>query len=141
MTNSAVDRSGRTRRPAGIRSLRLGYTRVSFVPDGDVRLPPRGWLPDTTDEVWAEHPEYLNRWLLLGGLLLAVVVAIASRIRRWRTPAALGLLAVVVLLVLADGHAARADAVALRIVASGHCDEPMAYNVSYGWFDWSPLGP
>jgi glyoxylase-like metal-dependent hydrolase (beta-lactamase superfamily II) len=52
----------------------LGDTRVSYVPDGDVRLPPRGWLPDTTDEVWSTHPEYLDRSAHLvasiGGLLV-----------------------------------------------------------------------
>ncbi len=58
--NSAVDQSKRLRRPAGIRSVWLGDTRVSFVPDGDVRLPPRGWLRATTDEVWAGHPDYLD---------------------------------------------------------------------------------
>jgi glyoxylase-like metal-dependent hydrolase (beta-lactamase superfamily II) len=50
----------RLRRPAGIRSLSVGDTRVSYVPDGAVQLIPRAWLPDTTDEVWAEHPEYLD---------------------------------------------------------------------------------
>ncbi|WP_430381177.1 hypothetical protein [Streptomyces actuosus] len=58
MTNLAVDdETARLRRPAGIRSIRLGTTKVSFVPDGVVLLPPRGWLPDTTDEVWRAHPE------------------------------------------------------------------------------------
>jgi hypothetical protein len=65
VTNSAVDQSERLRRPAGIRSVWLGDTRVSFVPDGNVRLPPRGWLPDTTDEVWAGHPDYLDASALL----------------------------------------------------------------------------
>lgn len=51
---------GRLNRPAGIRSLWLGDTKVSYVPDGDVRLRPRPLLPDTTDEVWAAHPEYLD---------------------------------------------------------------------------------
>ncbi|MEU6233940.1 MBL fold metallo-hydrolase [Kitasatospora sp. NPDC047058] len=50
----------RLRRPAGIRSIRLGDTKVSYVPDGDVRLRPLQLLPDTTDEVWAAHPEYLD---------------------------------------------------------------------------------
>ncbi|TDD41678.1 MBL fold metallo-hydrolase [Nonomuraea terrae] len=71
MTN---DQRERLRRPAGIRSVRLGETKVSFVPDGVVRLPPRGWLPDTTDEVWAAHPEYLDAsghlMASLGGLLV-----------------------------------------------------------------------
>lgn len=74
MTSSAVDRGERLRRPSTIRSMWLGDTRVSYVPDGDVRLPPRGWLPDTTDGVWAAHPEYLDRSAQLvasiGGLLV-----------------------------------------------------------------------
>jgi glyoxylase-like metal-dependent hydrolase (beta-lactamase superfamily II) len=64
----------RLRRPAGIRSLSLGDTTVSYVPDGAVQLDPRAWLPDTTDEVWAEHPEYLddsgNLVASIGGLLV-----------------------------------------------------------------------
>ncbi|GAA4069304.1 MBL fold metallo-hydrolase [Actinomadura miaoliensis] len=60
MATSVVDHDERLRRPAGIRSVRLGDTRVSFVPDGAVQLPPRGWLPDTTDEVWTAHPDYLD---------------------------------------------------------------------------------
>ncbi|MEU6041556.1 MBL fold metallo-hydrolase [Actinomadura sp. NPDC047616] len=60
MATSVVDHDERLRRPAGIRSLRLGDTTVSFVPDGAVQLPPRGWLPDTTDEVWTAHPDYLD---------------------------------------------------------------------------------
>ena len=74
MENFAVDQDERLRRPAGIRSVWLGDTRVSFVPDGAVRLPPRGWLPDTTDEVWATHPAYLdatgNLVASIGGLLV-----------------------------------------------------------------------
>ncbi|MFD6917574.1 MBL fold metallo-hydrolase [Streptomyces virginiae] len=50
----------RLRRPAGIRSIRLGDTKVSYVPDGDVRLRPLQLLQDSTDEVWAAHPEYLD---------------------------------------------------------------------------------
>jgi glyoxylase-like metal-dependent hydrolase (beta-lactamase superfamily II) len=74
MTNPADDRDERLRRPAGIHSLSLGDTRVSFVPDGVVQLPPRGWLPDTTDGFWADHPEYLDASghlvASLGGLLV-----------------------------------------------------------------------
>ncbi|OKI52041.1 metallo-beta-lactamase [Streptomyces sp. MJM1172] len=40
--------------------MRLGDTKVSYVPDGDVRLRPLELLQDTTDEVWAAHPEYLD---------------------------------------------------------------------------------
>ncbi|MFG3437223.1 MBL fold metallo-hydrolase [Nonomuraea sp. NPDC047897] len=74
MVNIAIDQDERLRRPAGIRSLRLGDTKVSYVPDGDVRLPPRGWLPATTDEFWAARPQYLDSSdhlvASIGGLLV-----------------------------------------------------------------------
>ncbi|TQM35340.1 MBL fold metallo-hydrolase [Pseudonocardia cypriaca] len=64
----------RLRRAAGIRSLTIGDTTVSYVPDGAVQLAPRAWLPDTTDETWGEHPEYLddsgNLVASIGGLLV-----------------------------------------------------------------------
>ncbi|KAK1179771.1 MBL fold metallo-hydrolase [Streptomyces sp. NBS 14/10] len=64
----------RLHRPSGLRSLRLGETKVTYVPDGAVPLTPRGWLPDTTDAVWAAHPEYLdgsgNLVASIGGLLV-----------------------------------------------------------------------
>ncbi|MFE2528866.1 MBL fold metallo-hydrolase [Streptomyces sp. NPDC059382] len=60
MAELTVDDGIRLRRAAGIRSIRLGDTKVSYVPDGDVRLRPRPLLQDTTDEVWAAHPEYLD---------------------------------------------------------------------------------
>jgi glyoxylase-like metal-dependent hydrolase (beta-lactamase superfamily II) len=50
----------RFRQVAGIRSLRLGEVKVSYVPDGAVQLIPTAWLPDTTGETWAAHPEYLD---------------------------------------------------------------------------------
>jgi glyoxylase-like metal-dependent hydrolase (beta-lactamase superfamily II) len=50
----------RLRRPAGLRSVDLGSTRVSYVPDGAVQLVPHGWFPDTTEQSWAEHPEYVD---------------------------------------------------------------------------------
>ncbi|MEU6394379.1 hypothetical protein [Streptomyces sp. NPDC046939] len=28
------------------------------MPNGDVRLAPRGWPPNTTDEVWAGRPDF-----------------------------------------------------------------------------------
>jgi glyoxylase-like metal-dependent hydrolase (beta-lactamase superfamily II) len=66
--------SARLRRPATVRSLALGGTTVTYVPDGAVQLSPRGWLPDTTDEVWTTHPEYLDDagYLVasIGGLLV-----------------------------------------------------------------------
>ncbi|MBV2364521.1 MBL fold metallo-hydrolase [Streptomonospora nanhaiensis] len=74
MSTIAADHAERLRRPAGIRSLRLGDTRVTYLPDGAVLLPPRGWLPDTTEEVWAAHPEYLDATghlvASIGGLLV-----------------------------------------------------------------------
>ena len=74
MTNTLLSRHERFRRPATIRSLLLGDTRVSYVPDGAVQLSPRGWLPGTTDEVWAAHPQYLddsgNLVASIGGLLV-----------------------------------------------------------------------
>jgi glyoxylase-like metal-dependent hydrolase (beta-lactamase superfamily II) len=60
MTDLMVEQGERLRRPAGIRSIQLGDTKVSYVPDGDVRLRPLQLLQDTTDEVWAAHPEYLD---------------------------------------------------------------------------------
>ncbi len=60
MADVTVDQDGRLSRPAGIRSIQLGDTKVSYVPDGDVRLRPLPLLQDTTDEVWAAHPEYLD---------------------------------------------------------------------------------
>lgn len=70
MTNTRT----RLNRPSGVRSLRLGDTKVTYVPDGLVQLSPRGWLPATTDEVWAAHPEYLDDdgYLVagVGGLLV-----------------------------------------------------------------------
>ncbi|MFI9340660.1 MBL fold metallo-hydrolase [Streptomyces sp. NPDC052773] len=52
--------SARLRRPGEIRSLWLGDTKVSYVPDGDVRLRPRELLLGSDDAVWAAHPEYLD---------------------------------------------------------------------------------
>ncbi|MFD5932522.1 MULTISPECIES: MBL fold metallo-hydrolase [unclassified Streptomyces] len=60
MAELTVDDGIRLRRAAGIRSIRLGDTKVSYVPDGDVRLRPRPLLQATTDEVWDAHPEYLD---------------------------------------------------------------------------------
>ncbi|MGK5731192.1 MBL fold metallo-hydrolase [Streptomyces sp. URMC 124] len=69
-----MSHDARLSRPSGIRSLQLGDTKVTYVPDGVGQLGPRGWLPDTTDEVWAQHPEYLdatgNLVASMGGLLV-----------------------------------------------------------------------
>ncbi|MZD09315.1 MBL fold metallo-hydrolase [Streptomyces sp. SID5785] len=62
------------RRPAGLRSLWLGDTKVSYVPDGAVQGRPGAWLPGTTDATWTVHPEYLDASgclvASLGGLLV-----------------------------------------------------------------------
>ncbi|MGC0417979.1 MBL fold metallo-hydrolase [Embleya sp. AB8] len=64
----------RLRRQAGIRSIRLGDTKVTYLPDGAVQLRARDLLPDGTDEVWAAHPEFLteggNLVASIGGLLV-----------------------------------------------------------------------
>ncbi|QUQ64838.1 MBL fold metallo-hydrolase [Kutzneria sp. CA-103260] len=64
----------RLRRPSGIRSLTLGDTKLSYVPDGVGTLKARLWLPEPTDEFWAAHAEYLDEGGHLvtgnGGLLV-----------------------------------------------------------------------
>ncbi|MEU0685376.1 MBL fold metallo-hydrolase [Streptomyces uncialis] len=60
MRSTTSHQTERLRRPSGTRSLTLGRTRVTYVPDGAVQLAPRGWLPDSTDEWWEAHPEYLD---------------------------------------------------------------------------------
>src|SRR5262249_36427459 len=59
-----------------------------------------------------------NRWLLLAGLVLSVAALVISRVRRGRVLPVLMLSSVLILVVLADDHAARADAVALQISTS-----------------------
>ncbi|MGG2459878.1 MBL fold metallo-hydrolase [Streptomyces sp. RGM 3693] len=74
MSTAAPSKDERLHRPAILRSLRLGETKVTYVPDGAVQLIPRRWLPDTTDETWAAHPAYLdttgNLVAGVGGLLV-----------------------------------------------------------------------
>lgn len=83
----------------------------------------------------------VNRWLLLVSLVLAVTSLVISRVRRGRVLPVLMLTSVLILVVLADDHAARADAVALQISTSQTCDEPTnLYDTSRGWFNWNPLG-
>ncbi|MEU2392836.1 MBL fold metallo-hydrolase [Streptomyces sp. NPDC007369] len=79
MADLTVIRNGRLNRPAGIRSIRLGDTKVSYVPDGDVRLRPLALLQDTTDEVWAAHPEYLDATGHLVGSVGALLVEHGDR--------------------------------------------------------------
>lgn len=72
MTNSVPRADDRLRRPATIRSLRLGELALTYLPDGVVGLDPRAWLPDSTEQTWAEHPEYLDD----SGLLVASIGAL-----------------------------------------------------------------
>ncbi|MFE0642722.1 hypothetical protein ACFW2Y_14060 [Streptomyces sp. NPDC058877] len=96
-------------------------------------------LVESSEEL--DREASVNQWLLLVGLVLSAAALVVSRVRRWRVLAALTLPVVLILVVLADGHAARADAVASEIWTSQTCDEPTyPYDTSRGWFDWSPLG-
>jgi glyoxylase-like metal-dependent hydrolase (beta-lactamase superfamily II) len=69
MTYTTSHLDERLRRPSGIRSLTLGDTKLSYVPDGVCTINARRWFPDTTDEDWARHLEYLDE----GGYLIAGV--------------------------------------------------------------------
>lgn len=79
MADLMVDQDARLRRTAGIRSIRLGDTKVSYVPDGEVRLRPLELLQDTTEEVWAAHPEYLDATGHLAGSVGALLVEHGDR--------------------------------------------------------------
>ncbi|GAA0587997.1 MBL fold metallo-hydrolase [Streptomyces crystallinus] len=79
MADLTADQGVRLRRPSGIRSIWLGDTKVSYVPDGDVRLRPLELLKDTTDEVWAAHPEYLDATGHLVGSVGALLVEHGER--------------------------------------------------------------
>ncbi|WP_406337043.1 hypothetical protein [Streptomyces sp. NBC_00649] len=88
-----------------------------------------------------DHEASVNRWLLLTSLVLSVAALVISRVRRGRVLPVPMLTSVLILVVLADDHAARADAVALQISTSQTCDEPTnLYDTSRGWFNWNPLG-
>lgn len=60
LTAPAHPDATRLSRPSGIRSLHLGETKVTYLPDGVARLRPLAVLPDSTDATWAAHPEYLD---------------------------------------------------------------------------------
>jgi glyoxylase-like metal-dependent hydrolase (beta-lactamase superfamily II) len=68
MTDTTLDPE-RFRRPAGIRSLTLGDTKLSYVPDGQATLNARMMLPEPSEEFWVQHAEYLDD----GGHLMASV--------------------------------------------------------------------
>ncbi|WP_433434304.1 MBL fold metallo-hydrolase [Nonomuraea sp. CA-141351] len=50
----------RLRRPSPVRSLELGEFKLTYVPDGVVRLKPRGWLPSTTEQDWKDNAAFLD---------------------------------------------------------------------------------
>lgn len=70
----SLNTEGRLRRPASIRSLRVGELNLSYVPDGVVKMVPRSLFPATSDEMWARNGQYLDQsgWLSIsaGGLLI-----------------------------------------------------------------------
>lgn len=74
MAYPTADLGERLKRSSGIRSVRLGDLRVTYVPDGAAQLRPRDLLPDTTSEVWSARPEFLdksgNLVVSIGGLLV-----------------------------------------------------------------------
>jgi glyoxylase-like metal-dependent hydrolase (beta-lactamase superfamily II) len=73
MTNTTPDPE-RFRRPSGIRTLTLGDTKLSYVPDGGATLNARMLLPEPSEEFWAQHAGYLDEdghlMASVGGLLV-----------------------------------------------------------------------
>jgi glyoxylase-like metal-dependent hydrolase (beta-lactamase superfamily II) len=69
MTDTTPLLDERLRRPSGIRTLTLGDTKLSYIPDGGATLNARMLLPEPTEEFWAQHAEYLDE----GGHLMASV--------------------------------------------------------------------
>ena len=69
MTDTAPNLGERFRDPAGIRSLTLGDTKLTYVPDGQTTINARMLLPQVTEQEWAQHAGYLDE----GGFLLASV--------------------------------------------------------------------
>jgi glyoxylase-like metal-dependent hydrolase (beta-lactamase superfamily II) len=74
MTDTTSNLGKRLRRPSGIRSLTLGDTKLTYVPDGQATLNARMLLPQATEEDWAQNADYLDEdgFLLasVGGLLV-----------------------------------------------------------------------
>lgn len=60
MTRYATTAGERLRRPGRLRSIRLGDTTVTYVPDGAVTLAARGWLPDAPEEAWLTYRDHLD---------------------------------------------------------------------------------
>jgi hypothetical protein len=64
----------RLRQAAGIRTVQVGDARVSYVPDGVVKMVPTSLFPSTSQDTWEENSQYLDEsgWLTIsaGGLLI-----------------------------------------------------------------------
>ncbi|QIS23625.1 MBL fold metallo-hydrolase [Nocardia terpenica] len=48
-------------RPGTVHTLTVDDVRISTVPDGYIRVPPRTWLPDAPPEYWAANPHFLDQ--------------------------------------------------------------------------------
>ncbi|OPG13376.1 MBL fold metallo-hydrolase [Microbispora sp. GKU 823] len=72
MTTTTVFDRARLSSAPRIRTLRLGELTISYVPDGLVRLKPRGWLPAATAADWAADRDHLDD----GGFLVAGIGAL-----------------------------------------------------------------
>jgi glyoxylase-like metal-dependent hydrolase (beta-lactamase superfamily II) len=73
MTGS-VGKMSRSNVEASIRTVQIGSSRVSYVPDGVVKMVPQFLFPDTTDDDWVSNGGHLDDsgWLTVssGGLLV-----------------------------------------------------------------------
>ncbi|MDD7833873.1 MBL fold metallo-hydrolase [Paenarthrobacter sp. AB444] len=58
--NATTNENERLRRPAGIRSLTLGDTKLTYLPDGVGTLDARMLLTEPSEDFWAQHPQYLD---------------------------------------------------------------------------------
>ncbi|MET9090137.1 MBL fold metallo-hydrolase, partial [Streptomyces sp. NPDC004237] len=74
MTDTTATPDERFRTPSGVRTLTLGDTKLTFVPDGQATLNARMLLPEPSEEEWAKHPDYLvdgtHLMASVGGLLV-----------------------------------------------------------------------
>src|SRR5215469_8387841 len=64
----------RFQRAGTLRSVQIGDIRVSYLPDGAVKMVPRFLFPGTSDRDWIENARFLDSsgWLTIssGGLLI-----------------------------------------------------------------------
>jgi glyoxylase-like metal-dependent hydrolase (beta-lactamase superfamily II) len=69
MAETTTHTHDRLRRPSGLRSLTLGDTTLTYVPDGVATLDARMLLPEAGEDFWSENADYLDE----GGHLIASV--------------------------------------------------------------------